>query len=71
VRDYLAQPASIAAQLILGFVFMLVAGAIFSTLGGLLGAVIVRKPMPPAGPAGPTIPPDLPAPPPPPPIENM
>src|SRR5262249_58557137 len=29
------------------FVFMLIVGAIFSTLGGLLGAVIFRKPLPP------------------------
>jgi len=33
-----------------GFVLMLVAGAIFSTVGGLLGAVFFRKPAPPDAP---------------------
>ena len=33
--------------LIFGFMFMLVLGAIFSTIGGLLGAVFFRKPLPP------------------------
>ena len=33
--------------LVLGFVFQLVAGAIFATLGGLLGAAIFKKPLPP------------------------
>ena len=32
----------------IGFMFMLVLGAIFSTLGGLLGAVFFRKPQPPS-----------------------
>ena len=31
----------------IGFVMMLVVGAIFSTLGGLLGAIFFRKPLPP------------------------
>jgi len=35
-------------RLILNFVVMLCLGAIFSTIGGLLGAVIFRKPQPPA-----------------------
>ena len=35
------------------FIFMLLAGMVFSTLGGLLGAVIFRKSAPPAGHAAP------------------
>jgi hypothetical protein len=31
-------------------VFMLFAGAIFATLGGLLGAAVFRKPLPPGAP---------------------
>jgi hypothetical protein len=37
-----------AARLIGNFVLMLFVGAIFSTLGGLIGAVFFRKPQPPA-----------------------
>ena len=33
--------------MIVGFMFMLVAGAIFSTLGGLLGALVFKKSAPP------------------------
>jgi len=33
-------------QLVFGFIFMLVAGSIFSSLGGLLGAVLFKKPTP-------------------------
>lgn len=33
---------------VVGFMFMLFIGAIFSTLGGLLGAALFRKPAPPA-----------------------
>jgi hypothetical protein len=33
---------------VFGFMFMLIAGAIFSTLGGLLGAVIFKRKAPPA-----------------------
>jgi hypothetical protein len=33
---------------VVGFMFMLFIGAVFSTLGGLLGAVLFRKPAPPA-----------------------
>jgi len=35
------------ARFAIGFVMMLVVGAIFSTLGGLLGAIFFRKPLPP------------------------
>jgi hypothetical protein len=41
---------------VIGFVFFLFAGAIFSTLGGLLGAVMFRKPQPPVAPDGPPSP---------------
>jgi hypothetical protein len=37
-----------AARLVASFVLMLFLGAIFSTIGGLLGAVFFRKPQPPA-----------------------
>jgi hypothetical protein len=37
------------ARAIAGFIFMLVVGAIFSTLGGLLGAVFFAKKTPPIG----------------------
>ena len=37
-----------AARLVLSLFFWLFAGAIFSTIGGLLGAVFFRKPVPPA-----------------------
>ena len=36
-----------AARLVASFVLMLFLGAIFSTIGGLLGAVFFRKPQPP------------------------
>jgi hypothetical protein len=35
------------ARLTLGFIFMLIVGSIFSTIGGLVGAVIFRKQSPP------------------------
>src|SRR5262249_57053154 len=38
---------------LIGFIFFLFAGAIFSTLGGLLGAIVFRKPQPPAAPGAP------------------
>ena len=34
-------------RIVIGFVFMLCAGAVFSTLGGLLGVALFRKPQPP------------------------
>jgi hypothetical protein len=37
-----------AARLVLALFFWLFAGAIFSTIGGLLGATFFRKPLPPA-----------------------
>ena len=46
-REYFTQVTGPAVQLTLGFIFMLVVGSIFSTLGGLLGSLIFRKPAPP------------------------
>jgi hypothetical protein len=46
-REYARSSVSAGARLVLGFTLMLVLGAIFSTIGGLLGAVIFRKKMPP------------------------
>jgi hypothetical protein len=46
-----------AAGLAIGFVLNLFLGMIFSTLGGLLGAVFFRKPTPPAVPPGQWTPP--------------
>ena len=46
-REYLGGVGG-AIGLTIGFVFMLVLGGIFSTLGGLLGAVLFRKKVPPA-----------------------
>jgi len=62
-------PGRLFFGLVLGFAFMLIVGAAFTTLGGLIGALIVRKATPPpAGPGGttplgpppPLVPPALP-----------
>jgi len=42
-----------AARVVLGLMFWLCAGAIFSTIGGLLGATFFRKPLPPGNTATP------------------
>ena len=44
-RQYVGTYMGGALQVVFGFVFILVFGAIFSTLGGLLGAAIFKKPM--------------------------
>ena len=44
-RQYVGTYMGGALQVAFGFVFILVFGAIFSTLGGLLGAAIFKKPM--------------------------
>jgi hypothetical protein len=49
-REFATSYVGGAVRLIVGFVFWLFVGAIFSTLGGLLGAAIFRKPLPPASP---------------------
>jgi hypothetical protein len=46
-REYARNSVSATARLVLGFVLMLVLGAVFSTIGGLLGALIFKKKMPP------------------------
>jgi hypothetical protein len=51
-RDYVGTYAGSGIRLMLFFFFMLVFGSIFSTLGGLLGAVIFRRQQAPPGPPG-------------------
>jgi hypothetical protein len=46
-REYARTSISAGARLTLGFLLMLVLGSIFSSLGGLLGAIIFRKKVPP------------------------
>ena len=46
--DGMRSGAVTALQLVIGFCFMLAIGMIFSTLGGLVGAVLVKKQSPPA-----------------------
>jgi hypothetical protein len=46
-REYARSSMSAGVRLVLGFVLMLVLGAIFSTIGGWLGALIFRKKVPP------------------------
>lgn len=43
LRGIMDGPAGAAIRLMLGFVFMLFAGPVFATLGGLLGAALFRK----------------------------
>ena len=49
-REFLTGYRGGAFRLLTGFISMLVAGAIFSTLGGLLGTAIFKKSSPPAAP---------------------
>lgn len=42
--DMFASRGSLVARLLLGFVVQLVAGLVFSTLGGLIGSAITRPP---------------------------
>jgi hypothetical protein len=46
-REYARSSMSAGVRVVLGFVFMLVLGAIFSTIGGWLGALVFRKKVPP------------------------
>jgi hypothetical protein len=46
-QDYMSGAVGGTAGLAIGFFFMLIAGIIFGTLGGLLGAAIFRKPQTP------------------------
>ena len=53
VRELIeALSSSVALRVLIGFVTMLIVSAIFSTLGGLLGAFLFRKAVPPAPPGG-------------------
>ena len=46
-RQYVGTAIGGGIQLALGFIFMLIVGSSFSTLGGVLGAVIFKKQVPP------------------------
>jgi len=46
-REYVRTYVGGRIRFVLGFILMLFAGSIFSTLGGLFGAVIFRKPLAP------------------------
>jgi hypothetical protein len=52
-REYMGAYIGGGIQLALGFFLMLFLGSMFSTLGGLLGAVIFRKQVPPGAPGTP------------------
>ena len=58
--EMLAQRASGPLRYMLGFAFQLFGGMIFSTLGGVLGAVFFRRQPPPASSGGLVVPPPLP-----------
>jgi hypothetical protein len=47
LRDYMGTYVGGGIRIALGFIVMLFAGSIFSTLGGLIGAAIFRKTPPP------------------------
>ncbi len=49
-REMMTSGMGTAFGLVLGFFFALMAGVVFSTLGGVLGALIFRRPAPPAPP---------------------
>ncbi len=64
IREFIeAFASSVALRVLVGSAIMLIAGAVFSTLGGLLGAFFFRRAAPPATPGGGDI---VPPPPPPP-----
>jgi hypothetical protein len=50
VRQLMAQMSGGAAGLVIGFLFMLVAGMVFATIGGVIGAAVFKKSGPPATP---------------------
>lgn len=52
-RDYVDTNIGTALRVAFGFFFILVFGCIFSTLGGLLGAAIFKKRLPPGAVDGP------------------
>lgn len=46
LRGYATGPIALGVRTLLGFIFMLVLGAIFSTIGGVLGAALFAKKTP-------------------------
>jgi hypothetical protein len=54
LRQLMTSHAAFGAGMAISFVLMLIVGAIFSTLGGLLGAIFFRKSAPPSATAPPT-----------------
>ena len=46
-REYVGTYLGGGIRIVIGFILMLFVGSIFSAVGGLLGAVIFRKPLPP------------------------
>ena len=52
-REFATSYTAGGLRIMLGFVFWLFIGAIFSTIGGLLGSAIFRKPLPPSQPPQP------------------
>jgi hypothetical protein len=50
LRGYMNGPVGASIGVVLWFVVMLFAGPVFSTIGGLLGAAIFRKPVTPSAP---------------------
>jgi hypothetical protein len=50
LRGYMNGAGGTSIRLVVWFLFMLFAGPIFSMLGGVLGAAIFRKPLPPMAP---------------------
>ena len=60
LMEQVAQRGSSVLRYVAGFAFQLVAGMVFSTLGGLLGAVFFRRDVPPALGGDPLVPPPIP-----------
>lgn len=56
-REYVGRYVGGGLRLVFGFMIMLCLGAIFSTIGGLVGAIIFRKPLPPGTIDVPPVPP--------------
>jgi hypothetical protein len=49
MRDWITSMSGGMLSIVLSFTFMLVAGVIFGTLGGVIGAAIFKKNPPPPG----------------------
>jgi hypothetical protein len=48
-REYVGTYLGSAIQVAVGFGFMLVVGSMFATIGGVIGAMLFKKSLPPAG----------------------